>query len=158
MQNHSGYVPGALWSHSVCYQWREPEVGTLFLRTLKCFILCSLIWCNDVISTERESRGGTYWVTSSPKSFFVFHSKSALRNRLAHLMRCCHNKHVYFDRSAITILPKRTDGQHDFRVWNTQLIRYAGYKMADGTIIGDPDSVDFTKVDICLYCTFLFYV
>lgn len=63
-------------------------------------------------------------------------------------MKYSHNNHVYFDRSAITILPQRTDGQHDFRVWNTQLIRYAGYKMADGTVIGDPDSVDFTEVDI----------
>ncbi|MEQ2215117.1 hypothetical protein XENOCAPTIV_027752, partial [Xenoophorus captivus] len=27
--------------------------------------------------------------------------------------------------SAITIFPQRTDGKHDFRVWNSQLIRYA---------------------------------
>lgn len=56
-------------------------------------------------------------------------------------------KFLYFDRSAITVFPQRTDGQHDFRVWNSQLIRYAGYKMTDGTIIGDPASVDFTEVD-----------
>nr|XP_055052766.1 nitric oxide synthase 2b, inducible isoform X2 [Misgurnus anguillicaudatus] len=53
-------------------------------------------------------------------------------------------------RSTITIFPQRTDGQHDFRVWNTQLIRYAGYKMTDGTIIGDPASVDFTEICIQL--------
>uniref|UniRef100_A0A8C1X7T8 Nitric oxide synthase n=1 Tax=Cyprinus carpio TaxID=7962 RepID=A0A8C1X7T8_CYPCA len=51
-------------------------------------------------------------------------------------------------RSAITVFPQRTDGQHDFRVWNSQLIRYAGYKMTDGTIIGDPASVDFTEICI----------
>ncbi|XP_057207744.1 nitric oxide synthase 2b, inducible [Triplophysa rosa] len=53
-------------------------------------------------------------------------------------------------RSAITIFRQRTDGQHDFRVWNTQLIRYAGYKMVDSTIIGDPDSVAFTEICIQL--------
>lgn len=54
---------------------------------------------------------------------------------------------VYFDfRSAITIFPQRTDGLHDFRIWNNQLIMYAGYKQEDGTIIGDPASEDFTEV------------
>ncbi|XP_059370165.1 nitric oxide synthase 2b, inducible isoform X2 [Carassius carassius] len=53
-------------------------------------------------------------------------------------------------RSAITVFPQRTDGQHDFRVWNSQLIRYAGYKLTDGTIIGDPASVDFTEICIQL--------
>lgn len=31
------------------------------------------------------------------------------------------------------------------RIWNNQLIRYAGYETANG-IVGDPDSVAFTKV------------
>lgn len=49
-------------------------------------------------------------------------------------------------RSAITIFPQRTDGKHDFRVWNSQLIRYAGYKQPDGSILGDPANVEFTEV------------
>uniref|UniRef100_A0A8C0FLR7 Nitric oxide synthase, inducible n=1 Tax=Bubo bubo TaxID=30461 RepID=A0A8C0FLR7_BUBBB len=51
-------------------------------------------------------------------------------------------------RSAITIFPQRTDGKHDFRVWNSQLIRYAGYQMPDGSILGDPASVEFTQLCI----------
>ncbi|KAK9297866.1 hypothetical protein QLX08_008617 [Tetragonisca angustula] len=51
-------------------------------------------------------------------------------------------------RSAITIFPQRTDGKHDYRVWNHQLINYAGYKNPDGTIIGDPANVEFTE--LCL--------
>nr|XP_027327526.2 nitric oxide synthase, inducible isoform X1 [Anas platyrhynchos]XP_038021538.1 nitric oxide synthase, inducible isoform X1 [Anas platyrhynchos] len=53
-------------------------------------------------------------------------------------------------RSAITIFPQRTDGKHDFRVWNSQLIRYAGYQMPDGSVLGDPASVEFTKLCIDL--------
>ncbi|KAI4462215.1 nitric oxide synthase-related [Holotrichia oblita] len=49
-------------------------------------------------------------------------------------------------RSAITIFPQRTDAKHDFRVWNSQLVGYAGYKQADGTVLGDPLSVEFTEV------------
>ena len=55
---------------------------------------------------------------------------------------------VLFSRSAITIFPQRTDGKHDFRVWNQQLIAYAGYKNADGTITGDPLNVEFTEASI----------
>lgn len=51
-------------------------------------------------------------------------------------------------RSAITVFPQRTDGQHDFRVWNNQLIRYAGYHMPDGSVLGDPATVEFTQVQL----------
>uniref|UniRef100_A0A8B9SWB9 Nitric oxide synthase n=1 Tax=Anas platyrhynchos TaxID=8839 RepID=A0A8B9SWB9_ANAPL len=47
-------------------------------------------------------------------------------------------------RSAITIFPQRTDSKHDFRIWNAQLIRYAGYKQPDGSILGDPANVELT--------------
>ncbi|NXU10346.1 NOS2 protein, partial [Pardalotus punctatus] len=53
-------------------------------------------------------------------------------------------------RSAITVFPQRTDGQHDFRVWNSQLIRYAGYQMPDGSTLGDPVTVEFTQLCIDL--------
>ena len=53
-------------------------------------------------------------------------------------------------RSTITIFRQRTKPGHDFRVWNEQLVRYAGYERErpDGTreVIGDPASLDFTKV------------
>ncbi|XP_073523877.1 nitric oxide synthase, inducible [Phyllobates terribilis] len=53
-------------------------------------------------------------------------------------------------RSAITVFPQRTDGKHDFRVWNSQLIRYAGYELEDGAILGDPASIEFTELCIQL--------
>ncbi|XP_018567945.1 nitric oxide synthase, salivary gland isoform X2 [Anoplophora glabripennis] len=49
-------------------------------------------------------------------------------------------------RSAITIFPQRTDSKHDYRVWNSQLISYAGYRQPDGSVIGDPLNVEFTEV------------
>ncbi|XP_055836592.1 nitric oxide synthase isoform X2 [Episyrphus balteatus] len=48
-------------------------------------------------------------------------------------------------RSAITIFPQKTDENHDFRIWNNQLISYAGYKQNDGSVIGDPMNVEITE-------------
>uniref|UniRef100_A0A3P8YK34 Nitric oxide synthase n=1 Tax=Esox lucius TaxID=8010 RepID=A0A3P8YK34_ESOLU len=53
-------------------------------------------------------------------------------------------------RSAITVFPQRVDDRHDFRVWNSQLVKYAGYQMPDGSIQGDPSSVEFTEICIQL--------
>ncbi|OWR52517.1 nitric oxide synthase [Danaus plexippus plexippus] len=53
-------------------------------------------------------------------------------------------------RSAITIFPQRTDGKHDYRIWNPQLISYAGYIEPDGTILGDPARVEFTEICVKL--------
>ncbi|KAG6926059.1 nitric oxide synthase 3 [Chelydra serpentina] len=49
-------------------------------------------------------------------------------------------------RSAITIFPQRTPGRGDFRIWNSQLIRYAGYRQPDGSVLGDPANVDITEL------------
>ncbi|KAL0973341.1 hypothetical protein UPYG_G00202200, partial [Umbra pygmaea] len=49
-------------------------------------------------------------------------------------------------RSVITVFPQKQDDRHDFRVWNSQLIKYAGYQLPDGSIQGDPSSVEFTKI------------
>ncbi|XP_023681440.1 nitric oxide synthase 1-like [Paramormyrops kingsleyae] len=51
-------------------------------------------------------------------------------------------------RSAITVFPQRTQGAEDFRVWNSQLIRYAGYMQPDGSVVGDPANVELTQICI----------
>ena len=53
---------------------------------------------------------------------------------------------LYIERAAISVFPQRRNNHGDFRIWNAQLIRYAGYKQDDGTVIGDPSSVEITKV------------
>uniref|UniRef100_UPI00358E0407 nitric oxide synthase 1 n=1 Tax=Myxine glutinosa TaxID=7769 RepID=UPI00358E0407 len=49
-------------------------------------------------------------------------------------------------RSAITIFPQRTHGRQDFRIWNSQLIRYAGYRQPDNSILGDPAGLELAEV------------
>jgi nitric-oxide synthase len=48
-------------------------------------------------------------------------------------------------RSVISVFAPQTPGQPGVRIWNPQLIRYAGYQQTDGTVIGDPSQVEFTN-------------
>ncbi|XP_012275116.1 nitric oxide synthase, salivary gland isoform X2 [Orussus abietinus] len=124
-------------------------------------------------SVEKEvATTGTYQLTETE---LVFGAKVAWRNATRCIGRIQWSKLQVFDcrcvtttsgmfealcnhikygtnkgniRSAITVFPQRTDGKHDYRVWNQQLISYAGYKNADGTITGDPVNVEFTE--LCL--------
>jgi nitric-oxide synthase len=47
-------------------------------------------------------------------------------------------------RPVISIFAAAQPGQPFARVWNEQLIRYAGYRCADGTPAGDPRQIQFT--------------
>lgn len=49
-------------------------------------------------------------------------------------------------RSAITVFKQRGNPEEDYRIWNAQLIRFAGYRQPGGGVIGDPASVEFTEV------------
>ena len=49
-------------------------------------------------------------------------------------------------RSTMTIFPPRAASRGDFRIWNNQLFKYAGYKQTDGNVIGDPASVELTEI------------
>lgn len=47
-------------------------------------------------------------------------------------------------RSTITVFAPAFPGGVGIRIWNPQLIRYAGYRQPDGTILGDPLHADLT--------------
>ncbi|XP_078670170.1 nitric oxide synthase 1-like [Branchiostoma floridae x Branchiostoma belcheri] len=60
-----------------------------------------------------------------------------------HIKWCTNGGNI---RSAITVFPPRTDGRHDYKVWNGQFMKYAAYQLPDGSILGDPINLDFTEV------------
>ncbi|KAI8435227.1 hypothetical protein MSG28_003583 [Choristoneura fumiferana] len=121
---------------------------------------------------EEVEKTGTYQLTTTE---LVFGAKLAWRNASRCIGRIQWSKLQVFDcrqvtttsgmfealcnhikystnkgniRSAITLFPQRTDGKHDYRIWNSQLISYAGYKQPDGTVLGDPMHCEFTE--LCL--------
>ncbi|WP_345349573.1 nitric oxide synthase oxygenase [Rhodococcus olei] len=48
-------------------------------------------------------------------------------------------------QSVITVGPRPLPDGREFRIVSPQLIRYAGYRNADGTVTGDPAHVDITE-------------
>ncbi|KAI3435713.1 hypothetical protein D9Q98_001771 [Chlorella vulgaris] len=47
----------------------------------------------------------------------------------------------------IAVFRPQTPGSKDGpRVWNNQLVRYAGFRQADGSVVGDPAEADFTEM------------
>lgn len=49
-------------------------------------------------------------------------------------------------RSMISIFAPDPPGQPGIRIWNSLLIRYAGYRQSDGSIMGDPAQVKLTEI------------
>ncbi|XP_067140419.1 nitric oxide synthase, salivary gland-like [Centruroides vittatus] len=49
-------------------------------------------------------------------------------------------------RSTITVFAPRKEGKADFRIWNNQILSYAGYVQSDGSVIGDPANIEITKI------------
>jgi nitric-oxide synthase len=47
-------------------------------------------------------------------------------------------------RPTITVFAADTPERPGPRIWNEQLVRYAGYRRGDGTVLGDPRNVAFT--------------
>ncbi|HEX7733376.1 MAG TPA: nitric oxide synthase oxygenase [Ktedonobacteraceae bacterium] len=47
-------------------------------------------------------------------------------------------------RSMMTVFAPPAPGHEGIQIWNPQLIRYAGYRQADGSVIGDPALASFT--------------
>ena len=45
-----------------------------------------------------------------------------------------------------TIFGRWEEPGQEIRIWNHQLIRYAGYRQADGSFLGDPMNAEFTEI------------
>lgn len=50
----------------------------------------------------------------------------------------------------MSVFPEWQPGEAEIRIWNHQLIRYAGYRTASGATLGDPMNVDLTMLAISL--------
>ncbi|MBU7585419.1 MAG: nitric oxide synthase oxygenase [Nostoc sp. TH1S01] len=49
-------------------------------------------------------------------------------------------------KSLATIFAPQEPGQAGIRIWNEQIVRYAGYRQTDGSVVGDPKYVEFTEL------------
>lgn len=49
-------------------------------------------------------------------------------------------------RLMISVFAPQAPGRPGLRIWNSQLVRYAGYRQPDGSVLGDPANAAFTEV------------
>jgi nitric-oxide synthase, bacterial len=49
-------------------------------------------------------------------------------------------------QSMMTVFAPQASGQPGIRIWNPQLIRYAGYRQPGGSVLGDPLHVELTEI------------
>ncbi|XP_047145404.1 nitric oxide synthase 1 isoform X3 [Hydra vulgaris] len=118
-------------------------------------VLTEIESCNSYELTEKELIFGARlaWRNASRcigrihwKNLHVFDCRHVTTAQqmfeccLQHLRFATNNGNI---RSAITIFPNQNNGE--FRIWNPQLVRYAGYKQNDG-VIGDPSSIEITEI------------
>ena len=88
--------------------------------------------------------GRLYWKSLTVRDKRNISAPSAVAAELEqHLVWATNGGRI---RPCITVFaPQRPDGSVPVRIWNKQLIRYAGYLRPDGIYIGDPAQLDFTR-------------
>jgi nitric-oxide synthase len=115
------------------------------------------------------AHGGIYWHSSeeleygaqlawrnSTRCIGRLHWRSLIVRDLRHLTRAEEVFEALIDhlvlatnggkiRSLISIFAPQVPGAPSMRIWNPQLIRYAGYRQPDGSIVGDPAHLDLTQ-------------
>ncbi|MGM8213150.1 nitric oxide synthase oxygenase [Virgibacillus sp. W0430] len=72
----------------------------------------------------------------------IFTAEAAYEKLIEHIDFAYNDGKV---RSTITIFPPRINGVDPIRIWNHQLLRYAGYKN-DDAVIGDSTSIKLTNM------------
>jgi nitric-oxide synthase len=117
---------------------------------------------------QEIAESGSYWHTpgelswgakvawrNTPRCLGKFYWKALTVRDMRHLataddvfaalvehLRAAHNDGRV--KLLMTVFAPRRPGAAGIRIWNKQLVCYAGHRQADGTVVGDPDNADFT--------------
>ena len=133
------------WGERGCTQARLAEVraqiaatGTYRHTTQELASGCKIAWRN----TPR-CLGKFYWKALVVRDMRHLPTTGEIFDALVeHLEQATNGGRI---RLMITVFTPEQDGQPPIRIWNSQLLQYAGYRQPDGTVIGDPATADFTR-------------
>jgi len=92
--------------------------------------------------------GRLYWQSLQVRDRRDVHTADGIAAECAeHLRAAISNGRI---RPTITVFPPDTATRPGPRIWNEQLVRYAGYRQPDGTVRGEPASADLTSLAMAL--------
>ncbi|GAA2824385.1 nitric oxide synthase oxygenase [Crossiella cryophila] len=86
--------------------------------------------------------GRLYWRSMKVRDLRAVHSAAEIAAQCFEHLRVAHNDGRV--RPTITVFAPDLPGRPAPRIWNEQLLRYAGYPVGDGTVLGDPRYTGFT--------------
>jgi nitric-oxide synthase, bacterial len=87
--------------------------------------------------------GRLYWRSLKVRDRRGIHTADGVFGELVHHLRVSTNNGRI--RPTITVFAPGHPGEEPVRIWNEQLVRYAGYRRPDGQVVGDPRNTEFTE-------------
>jgi nitric-oxide synthase len=88
--------------------------------------------------------GRLYWRSLVVRDLRTVRGADAIFEELVRHLTLAGQRDRQLVRPVISIFAPALPGRESARVWNEQLIRYAGHRRPDGAIVGDPRYADFT--------------
>ena len=114
------------------------RTGTYRLTTKELTFGGKLAWRNS-----NRCMGRLFWKTLKVRDQRnLTTSEEVFADAMEHLESATQGGKI---RSTLSVYATKEEGGFQFRILNKQLIRFAGYSLPNGELIGDPDSIEFTK-------------
>ncbi|MDM9384580.1 nitric oxide synthase oxygenase [Chlorogloeopsis sp. ULAP01] len=88
--------------------------------------------------------GRSYWNSLEVRDRRSLNQAEEIFEALVEHLRLCTNGGRI--KSLATVFAPQEPGKPGIRIWNDQLIRYAGYRQPDGSVVGDPKYAEFTEL------------
>jgi len=115
------------------------ETGTYWQRFDELAYGAKLAWRNST-----RCVGRSYWNSLEVRDCRSLNQAEAIFEAMVDHLRLSTNDGRI--RSLATIFAPAKPGQAGIRIWNEQIVRYAGYRQVDGSVVGDPKYVEFTEL------------
>ncbi|WP_433209461.1 nitric oxide synthase oxygenase [Dactylosporangium sp. CS-047395] len=89
--------------------------------------------------------GRLYWRSLVVRDLRKVTTVAEIHEELVRHLRLAGQRERHVIRPVISVFAQHIPGRPAVRLWNDQLIRYAGHRHPDGTVVGDPRYVQFTE-------------
>jgi nitric-oxide synthase len=115
------------------------ETGTYWQRFDELTYGAKLAWRNST-----RCVGRSYWNSLEVRDCRSLNQAEEIFEAMVEHLRLSSNGGRI--KSLATIFAPAEPGQAGIRIWNEQIVRYAGYRQTDGSVVGDPKYVEFTEL------------